>query len=216
MKKECERRFEVATPLSPWRVAVCAAFAMGLLVAAPNAWAEKSDTPAAVGGGLVARVLPPAEKIKVLEEELAKEMDKRAKLEEEIPRRTAENNELVTNLKSAQRERTSLEVKLTEAHEREVQLQRTNDRLREETERVTVSVRFALPIIAGIAIMMLAMLVWLLMFLRQVAARVHGQRTLSEMHELEGRLIHTNDLLNAELKRTQALRHKLAEFGIAD
>jgi hypothetical protein len=63
---------------------------------------------------------------------------------------------------------------------------------------------------------MLAMLVWLLLFLRQVAARVHGQRTLSEMHELEGRLIHTNDLLNAELKRTQTLRHKLAEFGIAD
>jgi hypothetical protein len=29
-------------------------------------------------------------------------------------------------------------------------------------------------------------------------------------------LIHTNDLLNAELKRTHSLRHKLAELGIAD
>jgi hypothetical protein len=164
----------------------------------------------------VARVLPPAEKIKVLEEELAKEIDKRAKLEEEIPRRSSENNELVANLKSAQKDRVALEAKVTGAHEREVQLQRTNDRLREETERVTVSVRFALPIIAGIAIMMLAMLVWMLMFLRQVATRVHGQRTLSEMHELEGRLIHSNDLLNAELKRTQALRHKLAEFGVSE
>ena len=178
------------------RFTACAALTMAVL-ASPVVRSEKSDTPAAVGGGLVARVLAPAEKIKVLEEDLAKEMDKRAKLQEELPRRIAENNDLVANLKAAQRERTSLEVKLTEAHERESQLQRTNDRLREETERVTVSVRYALPIIAGIAIMMLAMLVWLLLFLRQVAARVHGQRTLSEMHELEGRLIHTNDLLNA-------------------
>ena len=187
-----------------------------VILAGPRAWAQKSDTPAAVGGGLVARVLPAAEKIKVLEEELAKESDKRAKLEEEIPRRTAENNELIAGQKAAQKERSALEAKLTEAREREVHLQRTNDRLREETERVTVSVRLALPIIAGIAIVMLAMLVWMLMFLRQVAARVHGQRTLSEMHELEGRLIHTTDLLNAELKRTQALRHKLGEFGISD
>jgi DNA repair exonuclease SbcCD ATPase subunit len=197
------------------RLSVWTVFATAIL-AGPGAWAQKSDTPAAIGGGLVARVLPPAEKIKVLEEELAKEIDKRVKLEEEIPRRTSENNELMANLKSAQKDRTALEAKVTEAREREVQLQRTNDRLREETERVTVSVRLALPIIAGSAIVMLAMLVWMLMFLRQVAARVHGQRTLSEMHELEGRLIHTNDLLNAELKRTQALRHKLAEFGVSD
>jgi hypothetical protein len=199
----------------PRRLSVLPVLAVAIL-AGPRVWAQKSDTPAALGGGLVARVLPPAEKIKVLEEELAKEIDKRAKLEEEIPRRSSENNELVANLKSAQKDRVALEAKVTGAHEREVQLQRTNDRLREETERVTVSVRFALPIIAGIAIMMLAMLVWMLMFLRQVATRVHGQRTLSEMHELEGRLIHTNDLLNAELKRTQALRHKLAEFGVSE
>jgi len=215
MKKESERRFERAVRSLVWRLVVLSALATAMLTG-PRARAEKSDTPAAVGGGLVVRVLPPAEKIKVLEEELAKEMDKRAKLEEEIPHRVAENSELVASLKAAQKERTALEAKVIEAHERELHLQRTNDRLREETERVTVSVRFALPIIAGIAIVMLAMLVWLLLFLRQVAARVHGQRTLSEMHELEGRLIHTNDLLNAEIKRTQALRHKLAEFGIAD
>jgi hypothetical protein len=36
------------------------------------------------------------------------------------------------------------------------------------------------------------------------------------MHELEGRLTHTTNLLNAEVKRTQALRHKLADLGITD
>jgi hypothetical protein len=215
MKKDSDKKSARAMRWLSLRVAVWSALAVVILPGL-RAWAEKSDTPAAAGGGLVARVLPAAEKIKVLEDELAKEMDKRAKLEEEIPRRTAENSELIASQKSAQKERVALEAKLTEAREREGQLQRTNDRLREETERVTVSVRYALPIIAGIAIMMLAMLVWMLMFLRQVAARVHGQRTLSEMHALEGRLIHTNDLLNAELKRTQALRHKLAEFGVAD
>jgi len=215
MKIDSKNRPESATRSTPGQVAAWTVFALTLL-AGPRAWAEKSDTPAAVGGGLVARVLPPGEKIKVLEDELAKEIDKRVKLEEELPRRTSENNALIVNLKNAQKDRTALEAKVNEAREREGQLQRTNDRLREETERVTVSVRYALPIIAGIAIMMLAMLVWMLMFLRQVAARVHGQRTLSEMHELEGRLIHTNDLLNAELKRTQSLRHKLAEFGVSD
>jgi hypothetical protein len=215
MKRNNDSKSVRAMRFTSLRLAVWSALAV-MILAGPRAWAQKSDTPAAVGGGLVARVLPPAEKIKVLEEELAKEIDMRVKLEAEIPRRTAENNTLIASQKSAQKEQAALEAKLTEAREREVQLQRTNDRLREETERVTVSVRLALPIIAGIAIMMLAMLVWMLMFLRQVSARVHGQRTLSEMHELEGRLIHTNDLLNVELKRTQALRHKLAEFGIAD
>jgi hypothetical protein len=215
MKRDSIGRSERATRSAPRWLAVWPILAVAIL-AGPRAWAQKPDAPTAFGGGLVARVLPPAEKIKVLEEELAKEMDRRSKLEEEIPRRTMENSELVANLKNAQKDGAVLEAKLTEAREREVQLQRTNDRLREETERVTVSVRLALPIIAGIAIVMLAMLVWMLMFLRQVAARVHGQRTLSEMHELEGRLVHTNDLLNAELKRAQALRHKLAELGVSE
>ena len=215
MKTHSASRSVSATRSAPRQAAVWTVLALAIL-AGPRVWAQKSDAPAGVGGGLVARVLPPGEKIKVLEDELAKEIEKRVKLEEELPRRTAENNTLIANLKNAQKDRAALEAKVTEAREREVQLQRTNDRLREETERVTISVRYALPIIAGIAIMMLAMLVWMLMFLRQVAARVHGQRTLSEMHELEGRLIHTNDLLNAELKRTQSLRHKLAEFGVSD
>jgi Skp family chaperone for outer membrane proteins len=197
------------------QLAMCAALA-GVSLLGSWAQAQKPDAPAPVGGGVMARVLPPAEKIKVLGDELAKEVDKRIKLEDENGRRTSENNELIANLKNSQKERAALEAKLTEERERGILLQRTNERLRDESERVTVSVRYALPITAGIAIMILAMLVWLLMFLRQVAARVHGQRTLSEMHELEGRLIHTNDLLNAEVKRTQALRHKLAEMGISD
>jgi hypothetical protein len=187
-----------------------------VLLVGSSARAEKPEVPGAVGGGVVARVLAPAEKTKVLEDELAKEVDKRVKLEDENARRTSENSGLIANLKSAQKNNAALEAKLAEAREREIQLQRINDRLREETERVTVSVRYALPIIAGIAIMMLAMLVWMLMFLRQVAERVHGQRTLAEMHELEGRLILTSDQLNVEIKRSQALRHKLEEMGISD
>jgi hypothetical protein len=178
--------------------------------------AEKADAPAAVGGGVMARVLAPAEKIKLLEEELAKESDQRAKLEVESTNRTRENAELLVSVESLRKERAALEVKVTEARDRESHLQRTNDRLREETERVTVSVRFALPIIAGIAIIILALIVWMLLFLRQVAARVHSQKTISEINELEGRLIHTTDMLNAEQKRSQALRQKLSEFGISD
>jgi hypothetical protein len=138
------------------------------------------------------------------------------KLEEETGHRSKENSQLLDNLKAVQKERAALEAKLAEAREREGQQQKTNDRLREETERVTVSVRYAMPIIAGVAIIALAIMVWILLFLRQIGARVHGQRTISEMHELEGRLIYTNDLLAAELKRSQALRTKLAELGVSD
>jgi septal ring factor EnvC (AmiA/AmiB activator) len=185
-------------------------------VCAAAGLARAENAPGVTGGGVVARVLAPAEKIKFLEEELAKESDRRIKLEEEAGHRGKENSQLLDNLKSVQKDRAALEAKLVEAREREGQLQKTNDRLREETERVTVSVRYAMPVIAGGAIIMLALMIWILLFLRQVAARVHSQRTISEMHELEGRLIHTNDLLAAELKRTQALRTKLAELGVAD
>jgi hypothetical protein len=210
---ESNRRLRRAPSPVPARLPQAAVFA-ALCMTAGLARAESA--PGAPGGGVVARVLAPAEKIKFIEEELAKESDRRMKLEEETAHRSRENSQLLDNLKSAQKERAALDAKLAEAREREGLLQKTNDRLREETERVTVSVRYAMPIIAGGAIIMLAMMIWILLFLRQVAARVHSQRTISEMHELEGRLIHTNDLLAAELKRTQALRNKLAELGVAD
>jgi hypothetical protein len=201
----------------PGRGSLFLVFPLALLgLAGPSAGAEKADTPAAVGGGVMARVLAPAEKTKFLEEELAKESERRVKAEEENALRSKENADLLANLRSNQKERSSLEAKLGEAHERENLLQKTNDRLREETERVTVSVRLALPIIAGSAIIMLALVVWMLLFLRQVAARVHGQKTISEINELEGRLILTNEMLVAEQKRSTALRHKLSEFGVSD
>lgn len=201
------------------RVQLSLRLALGLTVAcagAGSAWAQKSDGAGPLAGGAVARVLSAGEKTKLLEEELAQESDKRVKLEEQLGLRNRENADLLATLESARKERAALEARLAAERERLGQLQKANDRLREETERVTVSVRLALPILSGIAIVMLALLVWVLLFLRQVAARVHNQRTLSEMHELEGRLIHTNDLLTAELKRSQALRHKLAELGVSD
>ncbi len=201
----------------PWPAPLALAFTVGLLCGVGGfARAEKAEAPATLGGGVVARVLAPAEKNKLLEDELAKESDKRVALEEENSHRSKENADLLVSLRSSQKERGALEAKVAEMRERESQLQRTNDRLREEFERVTVSVRYAMPIIAGAAIIMLALMVWMLLFLRQVATRVHGQRTISEMHELEGRLIHTSDLLQAELKRSHALRSKLAELGVAD
>ncbi len=203
--------------LLPGYRSLALAFSLAVLCATQPARAEKTDVPApAMAAGMVARVLPPAEKLKLLEEELGKESEKRVKLEAEVGHRTKENSDLLASVKSLQKERAVLEAKLGEARERENVLQKTNDRLREETERVTVSVRFALPVIAGIAVIILALITWMLLFLRQVAARVHSQKTISEIHELEGRLIHTTETLNAELKRNQALRQKLSELGASD
>ena len=176
----------------------------------------KAETPSKIGGGAVARVLPPAEKIKVIEDELAKEVERRGKAEEDNARRLTENNELVASAKILAKESASLAARLAETRDRETKVQRANDRLREENERIAITVRLALPVVAVVCALILAMLVWLFLFLRQVASRVHGERTLAEMHALEARLNHANDQYNAELKRNQTLRNKLAELGIVD
>lgn len=195
----------------------CAALAVLLLgVSAFGAEAPKSDLPAAIGGGAMARVLPPAEKVKVLEEELAKETERRLQVERESARRVTENNELAASAKIAARERASLEARLAETREREQQLQNAIERLREENARIAMAVRLSLPIVTAACIAILVLLIWAILFLRKLAARVHDQRTLAEMHDLEGRLAHATDQYNAELKRNQTLRHKLAELGIVD
>jgi hypothetical protein len=176
----------------------------------------RPEATAAVGGGAVARILPPAEKAKMLEEELVKETERRSKAEEENARRLAENNELTSRSKLAAKDRAGLETALAETRDREAQLQKMTDRLRAENERIAVTVRLALPIITAVGIAILAMLIYTFLFLRKIAARVHGQRTLSEMHETEARLAHVTDQYNAEVKRNQTLRHKLAELGIVD
>jgi hypothetical protein len=191
---------------------------VGALLLSPDVRAEaaKPDPSAAIGGGAVARVLPPAEKIKVLEDTLASESDRRVKAEEDNARRVAENRELAASAKVAIKERTALEGRLTETREREMELQKANDRLRTENERIAITVRLALPIVALVCAGILGLLIWVFLFLRQVAARVHGQRTLADMHELEAKLAHASGQLEGELKRNQTLRSKLAELGIVD
>jgi len=194
--------------------------AFGLVFVAFDVRAEQpaaSDDPAAkIGGGAVARILSPAEKIKVLEEELAKETERRGKTEDDLNRKVAENKEIIATAKIAAKERAALEARLAETSQRETELQQMSDRLRAENERIAVTVRLALPIVTGVALAILAMLVYTFLFLRKVAARVHSQKTLSEMHEIEAHLARVTDQYNAELKRNQTLRHKLAELGIVD
>lgn len=200
-----------------WGGMACAALAV-LLLAMPGRGAEvaKNDPSAAIGGGAMARVLPPVEKIKVLEEELAKETERRLQLERESARRVTENNELAAGAKIAARERASLEARLAETRAREQQLQQAIERLREENARIVMAVRLSLPIVTFACIAILVLLIWAILFLRKLAVRVHDQHTLAEMHDLEGRLAHVNDQYNGELKRNQTLRHKLAELGIVD
>ena len=178
--------------------------------------AARADSAAAIGGGAMARMLPPTEKIKVLEDELAKELDRRAKAEEETARRVTENKELDASGRTCAKERGGLEARMAEARDRESQVQKANDRLRQENERIAITVRLALPIVALVCAAILAMLVYTFMLLRKVAERVHGQSTLAEMHALEARAAHLNDQYNAEVKRNQTLRHKLAGLGIVD
>ena len=85
-----------------------------------------------------------------------------------------------------------------------------------ENERIAVTIRVTLPIVALLNLAFLGLLIWNFLFLRKVATRVHGSKTLAEMHELEGQLTHAHGQLDAELKRNHTLRGKLADLGIVD
>jgi len=97
-----------------------------------------------------------------------------------------------------------------------VQLQKANERLRAENERVAVTIRVALPIVALVNLALLGLLIWIFRYLRKVAERVHATKTIVEMHELEAKLTHAQGQIDAELRRNQTLRGKLAELGIVD
>jgi hypothetical protein len=190
----------------------------GAILFVPGAFAEpsKADVGSTIGGGAMARVLPPGEKIKVLEEELAKETDRRVKAEEDGTKCSATNKELMAAVKNASKERAGIELRWSETRDRELALQKVNDRLREENERIAITVRLSLPLVTIVAVGILTMLILGFLYLRRIATRVHSQHTILEMHEIEARLAHANDQYNAELKRNQTLRHKLAELGIVD
>ena len=146
--------------LAARRFLVSACFAgVALVAAGAFAQASKSDPGATIGGGAFARVLPPAEKIKVLEDELAKETERRGKLEDDLAKRAIENSELTTAVKNASKERASIELRWSETRDRELQLQKANERLREENERIAITVRLSLPLVALVAIGILTMLV---------------------------------------------------------
>jgi len=178
--------------------------------------AAKADPGATIGGGATARVLPPAEKIRLLEDELAKETNRRVKAEEDAAKRLTENNALTAAAKTASNERAAIALRWSETRDRELQLQKINDRLREENERIAITVRLSLPIVVIVAAGILTMLILTFLYLRRIATRVHSQHTLVEMREIEARLAHTSDQYNAELKRNQTLRNKLADLGIVD
>ena len=204
--KETRRRFGLLT----------VSLAGMLLMAGARAESAKGESAAAIGGGAVARVLSPVEKVRVLEDELAKEVERRSQAEAELVRRVAEHGELVAGGKLAAKDRAALETRLADTREREVQLQKANERLRAENERVAVTIRVALPIVALVNLALLGLLIWIFRYLRKVAERVHATKTIVEMHELEAKLTHAQGQIDAELRRNQTLRGKLAELGIVD
>ena len=80
----------------------------GLLALGVFVQAAKADPGATIGGGATARVLPPSEKIRLLEDELAKETNRRVKAEEDAAKRLTENNALTAAAKTASKERAAI------------------------------------------------------------------------------------------------------------
>ena len=94
--------------------------------------------------------------------------------------------------------------------------QRDFESLRRDYSRTTKIVGLSLAFIAPLALLILALLGWLLAITRKLATRVHDVPTLVKIQEYETHVARLHDQLNAEKSHNVVLRERLAKLGIVD
>ena len=95
-------------------------------------------------------------------------------------------------------------------------VQRDFESLRGDYTRIAKIVGLSLAFIAPLTLLIFALLGWLLVIVRRVAARVHDVPTLAMIQEYESNVARLHDQLNAEKSHNAVLRERLANLGIAD
>jgi hypothetical protein len=160
--------------------------------------------------------MTPAQKIVTLEEALNKESDRRGDLETKLATLGQENSSLTSDKEALMRDKASVDGELARTRGALSLVQRDFESLRGDYTRIAKIVGLSLAFIAPLTLLIFALLGWLLVIVRRVAARVHDVPTLAMIQEYESNVARLHDQLNAEKSHNAVLRERLANLGIAD
>jgi len=191
------------------------------LVLAPVALAEEASPGASLppplrGQIAVSKSMTPAQKVATLEDLLNQETDHRVDLDTKVAALTQENDKLTSSQAALVRDKTSTDSELARTRDALARVQRDFESLRGEYARTTKIVGLALALIAPLTLLIFALLGWLLLITRKLAARVHDIPTLAKIQEHQAVVAHLHDQLNAEKSHSGVLRERLANLGIVD
>lgn len=199
---------------------MAAALVAGLVVA-PVALAEEPGggvplSPSLRGSIAVSKAIPPAQKIATLEEALNKETDRRVDLDARVAALTEENSKLASAQEALTHDKASADGELARARDALMRVQRDFESLRGAYTRMTKTVGLSLAFIAPVAVLIFALLVWLLLITRKLEARVHDVPTLAKMHEYDSQVARLHEQIHAEKSHNAVLRERLANLGISE
>jgi hypothetical protein len=183
---------------------------------APGMPPDKNALPVVGGKIAVATAMTPAQKLAALEESLTKEVDRRTEAERRLEILQQENAKLGGIQGALAREKTALEADLARTRDTLTKTQRDAEVLRADYARLARTIGLSLPVIAVLVLAVLGLLVWMLLFVRKLAARVHDVPTLHKIHDYETAFTRMQDQLNAEKRHVAVLKERLAAIGIVD
>jgi len=191
------------------------------LVLAPVALAEEpgesaSPVPSPRGQIAASKSMTPAQKAATLEGTLDKETDRRIELDTRVVALTEENSRLSSAQDALTRDKASVAGELARTREALARAQRDFESLRGEYTRIARIVGLSLALIAPLALLIFALLGWLLLITRKLALRVHDVPTLAKIHEHQTDVARLHDQINAEKSHNAVLRERLANLGIVD
>lgn len=191
------------------------------LVLAPVALAQEPGAaiplqPSLRGSIAVSKAMTPAQKTATLEEALNKETDRRGELDSKVAALTEENSRLASAQETLARGKASADGELARTRDALLRVQRDFESLRGAYTRMTKTVGLSLAFIAPVAVLIFALLVWLLLITRKLEARVHDVPTLAKMHEYEGHVARLHEQIHAEKSHNAVLRERLANLGISE
>jgi hypothetical protein len=198
-----------------------AAALIAALVVAPGALAQEAGgaiplPPSLRGSIAVSKAMTPAQKIAALEEALNKETDQRVDLDGKVASLTEENGRLASTQAALARDKTSAEVELAKTRDALSRVQRDFESLRSAYTKMTKTVGLSLAFIAPVALLIFALLVWLLLVTRKLAARVHDVPTMAKIQEYEGVVARLHEQIHAEKNHNAVLRERLTNLGISE
>jgi len=205
-----------------WRqwVHLTAALVAALILAPAALAAEPGGSiplPPSVRGSITASsAMTPAQKIATLEEALGKEPDRRTDLDARVAAHAQENSNLALAQEALVRVKRSVDGELARSREALSRVQRDFESLRGDYPRIAKTVGLSLAFIAPLTLLIFALLGWLVLITRKLAARVHDVPTLAMIRESQTDVAKLHDQLNAEKGHNAVLRERLTNLGIAD